>query len=151
MILASMTLTWAVIWISTKIFAAFIALIFVLPAASTYYYNGGQESITQDSFSVPVYDSHTDIATKLVAPFLLVTIILQTFLQRSLSFTLDSKDSKLKKNSLLMALAITAMLVPTRFFQLINEAVAVIFGSAAYIFFILIVGAFFYAVWKGET
>ena len=128
-----------------------MALVFVLPAASSYYYSGGQDSITEDGFSVPVYDSHTDIATKLVAPFLLVTIILQTFLQRSLSFTLDSSDSKLKKNSLLMALAITAMLVPTKFFQLINEAVAIIFGSAAYIFFILVVGAFFYALWKGSS
>lgn len=138
------------IWISTKLLSVFIAVLFVVPAASSYYYST-QDSITQESFSIPVYESHTEIATKLVAPFLLVTIILQTFLQRSLSFTLDSSDSKLKKNSLLMAVAITAMLVPTRFFQLINEAVAIIFGSAAYIFFILIVGAFFYAVWKGSS
>lgn len=127
-----------------------LAILIAVPTASSYYYSNDAGTITEDTFSIPVYDSHQEIATKLVAPFLLVTIILQTFLQRSLSFTLDSKDSKLKKNSLLMALAITAMLVPTTFFSMINEAVALIFGSAAYLFFILIVGAFFYAVWKGN-
>lgn len=138
------------IWISTKYLTILLAALLVIPAATSYYYSGGQDSITEDTFSMPVYDSHQEIATKLVAPFLLVTIILQTFLQRSLSFTLDSHDSRLKKNSLIMALAITAMLVPTQFFQMINSAVALIFGSAAYLFFVVIVGAFFYALWKGD-
>lgn len=127
-----------------------MVLLFVVPAASSYYYSS-QDSITQDSFSVPTYDSQKDIATKLVAPFLLVTILLQTFLQRSLSIALDTKKSNVRKKSVAMAVAITGMLVPTRFFQMINEAVAIIFGSAAYIFFILIVAAFFYALWKGNS
>lgn len=131
--------------------AAAIMLLLFMPAATSYYYTTDQGSITEDTLSIPTYDSHQEIATKLVAPFLLVTIILQTFMHRALSLTLDSHDSKLKKNSLLMALAIAAMLVPTRFFTMLNDAVTVIFGSAAYIFFILIVGAFFYALLKARS
>ncbi|MFB6143669.1 MAG: hypothetical protein ABEJ98_00010 [Candidatus Nanohaloarchaea archaeon] len=122
----------------------------MIPAATSFYYSNG-ESITQEKLSIPSYDSQVDIATDLVAPFLLITILLQTFMQRALSFTLDSDNSKLKKNSLLMALAITAMLVPTQFFRMVNQAVAVIFGSIAYLFFILVGGAFLYALYQGVT
>ncbi|MDY6774335.1 MAG: hypothetical protein SVS85_03985, partial [Candidatus Nanohaloarchaea archaeon] len=88
--------------------------------------------ITGDSFSIPEYDSQREMLTQFVAPFLLIALILHVGLYRALLFTLaedpptvnsllvddpyEKDRSRIRKQSLLISVVITGMLVPTPFF-----------------------------------
>lgn len=115
-----------------------------------YYDDSDSGPITDEStgFSIPQYDSQMEIATEFVAPFLLITLVLQIGLERALMFTLaDDKSAwfgqqnpnyrkerkKIRRRSLVLALVITGMLVPTTFFQSINDLIAIVFGGSIYL------------------
>lgn len=143
-------------------------LVSMVGTVSAYYYEdtGGGYTVSSDSqsnFYIPEYTSHKEILTKLVAPFLLVTIILQMGLYRAMIFTFadspslseelsgDSKEkARIRKQAMMMALIIAGMLVPTPFFGMINDVVAVIFGGAVYVFLAVILGYFLLAVFSGS-
>lgn len=113
-------------------------------SADFYYNNGGSPISDEDYFTLPEYDSQQEIATQLVAPFLLITILLQIGIERALYFTLDTsglptqnktEKKKAKKQATIIALMIAGMMVPTPIFQSMNSAVSWIFGGALYILF----------------
>ncbi|MFB6190459.1 MAG: hypothetical protein ABEJ91_02710 [Candidatus Nanohaloarchaea archaeon] len=139
-------------WTSaTKLAALAIGLSFVVASGAAFYYADGSSSrpISGDTgFSLPRYDSQMEIATDFVAPFLLITLVLQLGLERALMFTLADDRSawfgqpnpnyrrerkKIKKRSMILALVITGMLVPTTFFQSINDLIAIVFGGSIYL------------------
>lgn len=116
--------------------------------SADYYYGDSGGSITTDTgFTIPEYGSQEEIVTQLVAPFLLITILLQIAFQRALSFAFVDNDNgptlrqlivdedppSVKKESTVMALAVAGMLVPTPFFKYINDFVALVFGGSMYI------------------
>jgi len=110
--------------------------------SADYYYNSGnQDNSDVNSFSIPEYDSQKEIATQLVAPFLLITVILQIGLRRALYFTLDtnsplagdSEKKKARKQATIIALIIAGMMIPTPLFQNLNRFVSWVFGSGIYI------------------
>jgi hypothetical protein len=116
-------------------------------SADYYYGNSGSSIDAETGFSIPQYDSQEEIVTRLVAPFLLITILLQIAFQRALSFAFVDNDNgptlrqlivdedppSVKKESTVMALAVSGMLVPSPFFQYINDFVAFLFGGSIYI------------------
>ena len=129
--------------ISTSISKFSVLTIFFLIISgfvSGQYYNdggtiGGQ---TSDTFLIPEFDSNREIATEFVAPFLLITILLQRGLYQALSFTLDTsnipgsdkkKYAKVRKQSTIMALLISGMMVPTPYFQNFSTYITTLFGS----------------------
>ncbi|MFB6191593.1 MAG: hypothetical protein ABEJ64_04145 [Candidatus Nanohaloarchaea archaeon] len=151
-------------WISgSRKLEALTALFFIaviVPFASAqisgggYYPGDGGGPITGDGgtgFSIPQYDSQMEIATDFVAPFLLITLVFQIGLERALMFTLAEdrnawlgrdpnykrERKKIKKRSLILALVITGMLVPTPFFRSINDLIAVVFGGSIYLMTII--------------
>lgn len=138
-------------------------------AAADYYYGdsgspfSGTALSGDTGFSIPEYGSQKEVLTRLVAPFLLVAILFQIGIQRALMFTLDEdknkwlgsnveykkEKKKLKRQSLIMSLVITGMLVPTPFFKYINGYVSLIFGSMFYILFGAVFLAFIWVLWSG--
>lgn len=132
-----------------------LALLMIFTASTSAYYFGdtGSNSITGDTgFSIPEYDSQGEIMTQFVAPFLLIALILQVGLERALRITLADDSLKPKerkreikqnrKRSVILALVITGMIVPTTFFQHINNFTAIIFGSIGYLLLLAIMVAF---------
>lgn len=140
---------------SNKILVSFLfALAFVSTVSASHYYgdsSGSSIGSSDTSFSIPNYDSHREIAFNLVAPFLLIFLVIQLGLQKALFFTfaddqvygqeLSDERNKIKKYSVVMALVISGMIIPSPLFRWFNDWVAVIFGGATYI----IVAAFFIA------
>lgn len=135
---------------STKLSVFILVMItFTGIAFGSHYYNHQQQgySVTGDTgFSMPQYDNQTELLTQLLAPFLLITIILQTGFERALRFAfaddddptlLDLTENKrppgIKRKSMVMALAVTGMLVPTPFFQYINDIITLVFGGVFYL------------------
>lgn len=106
-------------------------------------------------------DDPYQVLSAFVAPFLLITLIFQRGYQKALSFTLadeptnqwpapneDDERVRIKKYSMIMALATTGMIVPTPWFQLIRQWVAALFGMIGFLFFGAIFAAFIYVLWK---
>lgn len=141
--------------------APILALILVMVSgfvSGSHYYEHDESGYdAQDSisgFSIPEYESQSELLTQLVAPFLLITLILQFGFERALRFVLDDEhnpipgqgESEHRRQSMMMALAITGMLVPTPFFSLIRQSVSAIFGSLVVIFFAIVIIGFFLKV-----
>lgn len=116
--------------------------------SADYYYGDRGSSIgAETGFTIPEYESQEEVVTQLVAPFLLITILLQIAFQRALSFAFVDNDNgptlrqlivdedppSVKKESTVMALAVAGMLVPSPFFKYINDFVALVFGGSIYI------------------
>lgn len=83
-----------------------------------------------DSFQISEYDSQGEIVTQFVAPFIFTYVLLYFLLTKTLHFILMDDDSpwfadkpNVKKEAVLMSLAITLMLVPTPFWQLIINSI----------------------------
>lgn len=109
-----------------------LSVLMVSGVSADYYYGGSNDHIIgQDTgFSVPQYDSQQEVMAKLVAPFLFVTIFLQILFNRALRFAFvdegsgndlltlveDNKPS-LRRESILMSVTATAILVPTPFWD----------------------------------
>lgn len=110
-------------------------------------------------FVIPEYDTHFEVATELVAPFLFIFVLLQLGFERVLLHTTANNDNlpaqfqgqnnergRVKKQATLFALIITGMIVPTQMFQYFSEAVVAVFGSMIYIVFGLMFLLFLYFV-----
>ncbi len=153
-----------VTWTLNKKSVLFISVLLILPsfAAADYYYDRGSSFSADTGFSVPQYDSQEEILTQLVAPFLLVAILLQIGFDRALRFAFvddsgndllgmveNNEPSNVRRQSTLMAIVVAGMLVPTSFFQLLNDYVAVLFGGVTYIFFAAVVIGFLMVLWAG--
>jgi hypothetical protein len=135
-------------------------------SAQFYYDDGGGNQIleSRDSyFIMPEYDSHREILTEFVAPFVFVAIILQFGFSRALNLIMaggrddpweqdnlwnvpfgiplrerhgmDHVSPDARKYATVMSLAVTASLVPTPFFQNIQAAIALVFGGTIYLLF----------------
>lgn len=112
-----------------------------------YYYNQGQGFETDEHFSIPSYDSQEEIATKLVAPFIFITVLLHFALSRALNFILaedveeeryhrvpyaiplrdeghDRLHPDARKYAMIMSLTITASLIPTPYWDIIIGVMA---------------------------
>lgn len=116
-------------------------------------------SVVEDSgFSIPNYDSQTELLTQLVAPFFLISLLLKIGFDRALRFIYADDDNTVLdltqnrsppgtgRKSTLMSLAVTGMLVPSPFFTYINELVAWVFGGMMYVLGVLIAVYFFYLI-----
>lgn len=142
---------------TSKFFLAFLLLAFVSSASADFHNEDVSSFENNDYFQMPEIDSQFDIGTKLVAPFLLITIIFQIGIQRALMFTLDEDGSKwfgrdpqykkqrkkIKQQSTVMALVIAGMLIPTQAFEIIRSWISIVYGSVAVLFFAAILGGFF--------
>lgn len=97
-------------------------------ASAQHYYDRSSGLTTDTGFSVPQYDSQEEILTQLVAPFIFLSVLLHMGFSRALRFAFVSDDTSktlldLEKNneppinrkSMVMAITVTAMLVPTPF------------------------------------
>ncbi|MFQ3274992.1 MAG: hypothetical protein ACI9LV_000069 [Candidatus Nanohaloarchaea archaeon] len=121
-----MTLTWA------RISVVLLFCIGMLGAASgSHYYGSHQEDVAQ-GYSIPEYDSQGELATELVAPFIAIAVILQFAFYKILGFTLAVNDGpfpnrggerkRARKQSMLLSLVVTAMLIPSPFWGMIRNA-----------------------------
>ncbi|MFB6226133.1 MAG: hypothetical protein ABEJ02_02165 [Candidatus Paceibacteria bacterium] len=110
-------------------------LLFSGMATGSHYYDHDQglEFDASSGFSVPEYDSQAEIATELVAPFIFLTVILRFGFQKVLIFTFASEENgrhpmdvfsdkrmSFSKEATLMALTVTAMLIPTPFWTYVR-------------------------------
>jgi len=107
-------------------------------SADYYYSDSGIQSINQDTgFTVPEYGSQQEILTKLVAPFIFVSILLQVLFNRALRFAFVDEDSgndllslvednkpSLSREATLMSITATAILIPTPFWNYVILATA---------------------------
>lgn len=107
------------------------------------------------------YDSLEDPRTALtnfVAPFLLIAIIFQRGFEKALKFSYADDDpfktsgrkaerKRVRKYSMLMSLTVTGMIVPSPYFQVFQDYIAILFGTVSYIFFFAIVAAFLWVLW----
>lgn len=109
------------------------------------------------------YDSLSDPRTALtnfVAPFLLIAIIFQRGFEKALHFSYADNDGislsgskkaerkRVRKYSMLMSLAVTGMIVPSPYFQIFQDYIAILFGTISYVFFFAIVAAFLWVLWN---
>lgn len=131
-----MTLTSA----SKNIFLGLMLLTMVSGVSADYYYSdsGDYSSITGETrFSTPQYESQQAIMTKLIAPFLFVSIFLQILFNRALRFAFVDENSgkdllglvedntpNLRREAMLMSITATAILVPTPFWDYVIFATA---------------------------
>jgi len=132
----------------------FLVTIFASLAAG-FHFDGFTDHSPDD-----YYDSLEDPRTALtnfVAPFLLIAIVLQRGFERALYYTYGDDDpnfpgrsketDRVKKYSLIMSLATTGMIVPSPYFQLFQNYIALLFGTISYVFFFAIVAAFLWVLW----
>lgn len=136
-------------------------LMFTTVSAEYSYSNSNDYGLDdQTEFSIPEYDSQQEILTKLVVPFLFLTVLLRTLFNRALRFAFvdDSgrndlltlvEDNKpnLNREATLMAITATGMLVPTPFWTYVTYAV----GSIAVLSLTALIAVllfFIYLVWK---
>jgi hypothetical protein len=150
--------TWVIWTLDSKFLALFILLAVFSFSASAY-----QTSIYDSGSSLDYFDSlesPQEVITGFVAPFLLIAVLFQRGYEKALSFSLAEDDhnqnpftqsqerGKIKKTSLIMALATSALIVPTPWFQLIRQWVAVLFSMIGLLFFGGIFVAFVWILWK---
>jgi hypothetical protein len=121
-------------------------------------YDSGNSFSESEYFSIPNFDSHEEIATQFVAPFLFVTILLHFALSRVFTFILaeDVEDNRYnrvpagiplvwrpghsrptpdaRKYSMIMSITITASLIPTPYWGWITGLMSYLGLSAALFF-----------------
>lgn len=118
---------------STKLSSLAVAIVLLTGLAlGSHYYDHQKEgySVTGDTgFSVPEYESQSEIATELVAPFLFLVILLKFALESVLATILDTNDTPIpgdkpdvSKEATLMAVTIAGMLIPTPFWDYMRLA-----------------------------
>lgn len=156
------TTTSAVIWTldRSKILLLFLIGLFAGSAAG-FHLDGFQSHSYGDDY-YPDFEDPRETMTDFVAPFLLIAILFQRGYEKALSFSwaddkknrfspMRPKDErrKIRKFSLIMALATAGMIVPTPWFQIIRLWVANLFSLIGILFFAGIFVAFLYVLWKG--
>lgn len=160
---AAETMISAVIWTLDRKKYVFLGLSITAFAgyavASTY---GGYSNYNvYNGLSLINFDDPYQVLSGFVAPFLLITLIFERGYNHALSFTLgdepnnrwpapdkDKERVRIKKYSMIMALATAGIIVPTPWFQLIRQWVAFVFGSLGFLFFTAIFVAFIYILYK---
>lgn len=87
----------------------------------------------QDWFEAPTYDSQSELLFEILAPFAFITILLQISLKKALRMTFAEEDDnpwrrenkpKVHKESTLMAVTISAMLMASPYWTLIRQMAA---------------------------
>jgi hypothetical protein len=90
----------------------------------------------------------------------LIAIIFQRGFEKALSFSLAEDDNtmlsntrsaerkRIRKYAMLMSLTVTAMIVPSPYFQIFQSYIAILFGTISYVFFFAIVAAFLWVLWS---
>jgi len=131
----------AVISVLTRkliLFGILAVLMFSGVSADYYYSSSGIQGVGQDTgFSVPEYESQQEIVSKLVAPFIFVSILLQILFNRALRFAFVDESSgndllslvednkpNLNREATLMSITATAILIPTPFWNYVILATA---------------------------
>lgn len=155
-------MTSAVTWTldEKKIFFLFVAVSFAVSLGSAFHSNGfgGYSHYGVDSYYQSLEDPRTAL-TNFVAPFLLIAIIFQRGFERALYYTYgddtpsafpgkSEEKEKVRRYSLLMSLAVTGMIVPSPYFRIFQDYIAVLFGTLSYLFFGAIFAAFAWVLWK---
>ena len=156
-------MTSAVIWTLDRKKYVFLGLsisLFASYAVSATY--GGYSGYgINEGLGLINFNDPYQVLSGFVAPFLLITLLFERGYNHALSFTLgdepnnrwpapneDKERLRIKKYSMIMALATAGMIVPTPWFQLIRQWVAFVFGSLGFIFFTAIFVAFIYILYK---
>jgi hypothetical protein len=131
---------------TSKLSFLLIISIFLLTSAAASFHGASGTDNPYETLEMPHYESHAEILTELVAPFLLIFFVFQIGLKQALKFALSAEDKwhedrkaarkQRNKYATLIALAVTLMLIPTKLFQDINELIFVVFGSLTYILFL---------------
>lgn len=87
----------------------------------------------QDWFEAPTYDSQSELLFEILAPFAFMTILLQMIFKKTLRMTFAEEDDhpftrenkpSVHKESTLMALTISAMLMASPYWTLIRQMAA---------------------------
>ena len=133
---------------STKASLLLLSLFLTISVVSATHNSG---SIVGDSgFGAPDYDDHWEIASKLAAPFVFVTLLFQISLNTTFAYTLaDGDKSQYRRITTIMALAITGMLVPSPFWDYIIFASQSI-GLIAVTTLVFVFGLIFYWIASSE-
>ena len=143
---------------SKRLFSIFLLVLIFASLGSGFH--GDLFSYSQtDQFYNSLSDPRTAL-TNFVAPFLLIAIIFQRGFEKALSFSYADNDGmimsgsrkaerkRVRKYSMLMSLAVTGMIVPSPYFQIFQDYIAVLFGTISYVFFFAIVAAFLWVLWQ---
>ena len=95
--------------------------------------DSGSTLEAQDWFEAPTYDSQSELLFEILAPFAFMTILLQMTLKKTLRMTFAQEDDnpwtgknkpKVHKESTLMAVTISAMLLASPYWTLIRQMAA---------------------------
>ena len=87
----------------------------------------------QDWFEAPTYDSQSELLFEILAPFAFMTVLLQMILKKALRMTFAQEDDNpwtgknkpsVHKESTLMAVTISAMLLASPYWTLIRKMAA---------------------------
>lgn len=93
----------------------------------------GSDFEAQDWFEAPTYDSQSELLFEILAPFAFMTILLQMILKKTLRMTFAQEDDNpwtgenkpnVHKESTLMAVTISAMLLASPYWTLIRQMAA---------------------------
>lgn len=156
---------WVAEMTSTSNKATIIVLALVLTTGITLANHGSQGSaystVHGQEFVLPEFDSQEEIITQFVAPFIFITIILQLTYARVLHAiyrddqvprgvppTVDDKPD-VSRYATLMAIATTAVMVPTPFWDFISLWISAVFGSIVMLFGLIILLGIIWAVLSG--
>lgn len=159
-----MTTTSAVVtWTleSRKIGTILVLLTIFASLAAGFHTDGLSAFNSPENYYDSLQDPQTAL-TNFVAPFLLIAIILQRGFEKALMFSYADDDpfptsgrsaekKRVRKYSMIMSLATTGMIVPSPYFQLFQNYIAVLFGTISYLFFFAIVAAFLWVLWIAFT
>lgn len=139
------------------VFFGLLSALMISGVSADYYYGDSSNRALGDQtgFSVPEYDSQQEVISQLVAPFIFVAVLLHVGFSRALRFAFvddsrntlldlvnDNEPNGINRKSMLMSIAVTAMLVPTPFWQYVRFAMGAvglvsvtIFAAAALLLF----------------
>jgi len=151
--------------LTKRLVIGLLILSFISAVSADFYYNQDSSTISGDGSYILTdsYDSQEEFATEFVAPFLLITIILQLGFNKVLRFTLDVNDNdnplyqdneaknQARKYSIVMSLVVTGMITASPIFGLIKSYVSIVFGSIIFVFGAAVAGAIIYFFYKVVT
>lgn len=128
-------------WILDEFKAAFLVIFLVaslslVSAEQSFVFpdeQSGSDFEAQDWFEAPTYDSQSELLFEILAPFAFLTILLQISLKKTLRMTFAQEDDNpftgenkpsVHKESTLMAVTISAMLMASPYWTLIRQMAA---------------------------
>jgi hypothetical protein len=144
-----------------KFFLFSMLFVFFISSAASFHLEGLQGYGGEYGQEYPDLDDPRKAMTNFVAPFLLIAIIFQRGFEKALKFSYADDNNnnwpatnasrereKIRKYSMVMALAVTGMIVPSPYFWIFQDYIAVLFGTVSYLFFLAIGAAFIWILWK---